>query len=340
MVTGRFFLEISPGEILCGWGPWAAAPEGCEWKIAVLPFKPLGDIRPRFLGATRWEILTREQLARTGIPGVPPPLQWSSSPPADFSRAFQDLQHLIRRGQAHKGVPFAWSQAPCADAVRLWEGFVSLVANIPAHLLVYGAQGDDEAVIGASPEWLFRIEGDKRVLHTMAVAATRWPGQERAANIDEKEHVEHRLVVDDIVARLRPFGTVTTGATAWAPAGKLEHLKTAITLHAHTDLDAAKMLQVLHPTPAMGVFPRTAEAQNWLDTLPGHEIRADFAAPWVVEHRDGRAWALVAIRQIRMRPDHLWIPAGCGVVAASEEEAEWNEIHAKIRTVKETWALA
>ncbi len=340
MVTGRFFLEISPDEILCGWGPWTPAPEGAEWKIAVLPFKPLGDIRPSFLGATRWEILSREDLARTGKPGVQTSLEWHSSSPALFNRAFQDLQGLIKQGLAHKGVPFAWAQAPCANAPLLWEGLVAQVGHLPAHLHAYGAQGDSEAVVGASPEWLFRIERGRRVLHTMALAATRWPGQERAANIDEKEHVEHRMVVDDIVARLRPFGEVITGATAWAPAGKIEHLKTAITLHATADLDPAEMVRLLHPTPAMGVFPRTPAAQHWLDTLPGHEIRADFAAPWVVEHRDGRAWALVAIRQIRLRPDHLWIPAGCGVVAASEEEAEWNEIHAKIRTVKETWALA
>ncbi len=59
----------------------------------------------------------------------------------------------------------------------------------------------------------------------------------------------------------------------------------------------------------------------------------------MVTHRDGRAWAMVALRQIRLRENEIFIPAGCGVVAESVEEVEWKEIQEKINSVKKVWGL-
>lgn len=337
MIDGRFFFEISPDKLLFGVGPWTEATETTEWKIAILPFKPLNGVSPRFLTASRWEILDRAHLSARGSTTKIPALDWTPSHRRNFTRAFEDLQSLIQQNIAHKGVPFAWEQASFDSSPRLWENLLSQVKNLAPHLHAYGAELSDESVVGATPEWLFHM--DSHTLNTMAVAATRWKGQEREFGIEKKEAAEHQWVVDDISARLAPYGKVTLGERLWVSAGELEHLKTPITLQSQKPLNAEEMLALLHPTPAVGVFPRTPAAQKWMDTLPGHEIRADFAAPWVVKHQDGRAWALVALRQIRLRPDHVWIPAGCGVVATSQEEAEWKEIQQKIHSVKKNWGL-
>jgi isochorismate synthase EntC len=337
MITGRFFLEISPDQLLVGEGPWTVAPEEAEWKIAIMPFKPLPGVSPSFLTASRWQIVNRAQLSAQGNASPLPTLKWTPSPRANFTRAFEGLQSLIKDHNIRKGVPFGWEQATFPNSQSLWKNLLFQVKNLPPHLHAYGAELANESVVGATPEWLFHM--DSHTLNTMAVAATRWKGQQRGSGIEDKEATEHQWVVDDIVSRLRSFGDVSLGERRWVSAGELEHLKTPITLHAHRPLIAEDMLALLHPTPAVGVFPRTPVAQKWLDTLPGHEIRADFAAPWVVKHRDGRAFGLVALRQIRLRPDHVWIPAGCGVVATSQEEAEWKEIQQKIQSVKKNWAL-
>jgi len=217
-----------------------------------------------------------------------------------------------------------------------------MAAQIGSELVLYGAQFRDESVLGATPEWLFKIDQDGTRLRTMALAGTRWQNQARTEEQEAKDRYEHQLVVDDVCARLGDFGALECGKTHWRAAGKgLEHLETPITLHASTRLDAAQMVKLLHPTPAVGVFPRSEEAQRWLWDLPGHEWREDFGAPWlVVNNLDQRAWALVGLRQIRLSETALCIPAGCGVVQGSEEEIEWNEIQQKILSVKRQWGLA
>ncbi len=340
MLEGRFFLELSPDLILCGEGPWFEASPDAEWGVAILPFKPLEGVRPSFLTAASLRLVDREGLAGSRKPDSPRDLQWMPSPREEFSRAFDGLQRLIQGKKAQKGVPWAAQSAPLPNARPQWEKLLPRVRALGKELAAYGAELAGESVLGASPEWLFRLDAGGRVLHTMAVAGTRWAAQKRESGIEEKEQHEHRLVVDDIVSRLDPHGDVVLGDTAWAKAGALEHLRTPITLRANRALDPLELVERLHPTPAVGVFPRSDETRAWLDALPGHETRADFAAPWVVRHRDGRAWALVGIRQVRLRENHVWVPAGCGVVAGSEEGAEWDEIQAKIHSVREGWGLA
>jgi menaquinone-specific isochorismate synthase len=239
-----------------------------------------------------------------------------------------------------KGVPWAYQTATFPTAIDQWENLLSRASSLSPDLALYGAELETESVLGATPEWLFRIEAGGRVLHTMALAGTRWPGQERNHVQEKKDAREHELVVNDIQERLSVFGEVTAGKREWFKAGSVEHLRTPIELKAHSVLYAAELLKILHPTPAVGVFPRTPEGQQWLYNLPGHETRADYAAPWVVRNRrDGRVWALVALRQMRLRADHIFIPAGCGVIADSVDEVEWNEIQQKIQSVKSGWGL-
>jgi menaquinone-specific isochorismate synthase len=336
-MKGRFIFEISPNQVLLLEGPWALSSSDAEWEIAIMPFKPHKLDSPRFLNARHSRIVRREDLSG---PSLALSLEWATSPHRDFSQSFQELQELIAAGKVQKGVPWAYQTAPLATATHYWEKLLSRAQMVGPSLVLYGAELESESVLGATPEWLFRIEAGGRVLHTMALAGTRWPGQERNHVQEKKDAREHELVVNDIQQRLSVFGEVTAGKCEWFKAGSVEHLRTPIELKAHSVLDATELLKILHPTPAVGVFPRTPEGQEWLYSLPGHETRADYAAPWVVRNRrDGRVWALVALRQMRLRADHIFIPAGCGVIADSLDEVEWNEIQQKIQSVKKGWGL-
>lgn len=341
MVEGRFIFEISPNQILLLEGPWDASSEGAEWEIAIMPFKPLSKDSPRFLNARRSRIVGREELSQCGKGLEFPKLDFHSSGREIFTTSFQELQALIATKKAMKGVPWAYQSAQLLEATSYWADALKNASKIGPELVLYGAEMAHESVLGATPEWLFKIDSGGLKLHTMALAGTRWTNQERTPEQEKKDALEHALVVENIRDNLRPFGKVTTGSTNWVKAGSVEHLKTAIELVAEIALDAIEMLKVLHPTPAVGVFPRTPEALEWLHGLPGHETRADFAAPWVVRNKvDGRAWALVALRQIRLRLNEVFIPAGCGVVAGSNVEVEWREIQEKILSVKKCWGLA
>lgn len=340
MIAGRYFFEISPGKILLMEGPWSASTSDTEWEIAIMPFKPVQGVSPSFLNARRVSFVGREELPRLANGNIPSNLVWRQSDRAVFQKSFRELQALIQQGLATKGVPWGFQTAHFPKAQRLWQELLARTPQISPGLTLYGAELASEAVLGASPEWLFRIEEGGQTLTTVALAGTRWPGQVRDETQEKKDAREHQLVVEDIVRRLRPFGDVTTGERSWRSAGLVEHLHTPITLHSSLKLDVSELVAALHPTPAVGVFPRTAAALKWQDDLPGHEVRADFAAPWIVRHRgDGRAWALVALRQVRLRENEIFIPAGCGVIADSVEEVEWKEIQEKIHSVKLAWGL-
>jgi menaquinone-specific isochorismate synthase len=337
MLKGRFIFEIAPNQVLLCEGPWSSASSDAEWEIAILPFKPLNEDSPSFLNARHVRIVRREDLSHSTIQ---PQLHWQTSARNEFTKSFQELKSLIQTRKAQKGVPWAYQVAHYPAALALWDQLLTKAQALSPDLTIYGAELAQESVLGASPEWLFRIDKGGRVLHTMALAGTRWHGQERGPQVEEKDRQEHQLVVDDICTRLKNFGQVERGACQWWRAGSVEHLRTPIKLVSPKPLDANEMVALLHPTPAVGVFPRTPEATRWLYELPGHERRADFGAPWVVKNnKDGRAWALVALRQVRLSDNEVFIPAGCGVVADSVDEVEWNEIQQKIQSVKLAWGL-
>lgn len=342
MLEGRFFLELSPDEILLCEGPFqpSSESEGLPWEIAILPFKPLSSNSPRFLNAKRSQIVRREHLSQCANKKGPKNLIFTPSNRTLFTQSFEALKKLIHDGKAIKGVPWAYQSASYEKARFVFDKLLERAPSLPASLVLYGAELKDESVLGASPEWLFRISQRGQTLETLALAGTRWPGQERLAQIENKDAFEHELVVKEIVGRLAPFGQVELGERVWVKAASVEHLKTPITLKSEKVLDPVEMLSLLHPTPAVGVFPRTQEAEKWLYELPFHEERADFAAPWVVRNtKDHRAWALVGIRQVRLKENSIMIPAGCGVVSDSVEEVEWQEIQEKIKSVKKGWGL-
>ena len=341
MLEGRFFLELSPDEILLCEGPFEpSGSSGSPWEIAILPFKPVSLNSPRFLNAKRSQIVRREDLSQCAKGKAPQNLIFSTSERALFTKSFASLKGLMDQGLALKGVPWAYQSAPLKEAGTFFESFLARIPHIPPSLALYGAQMREVSVLGASPEWLFRIFDDGKTLETVALAGTRWPGQNRLPQIENKDAFEHELVVKQIYDRLAPLGQVNLGERSWVRAASVEHLKTPIRLESATVLDPVKMLELLHPTPAVGVFPRSPEAQDWLYGLPYSEMRGDFAAPWVVRNtQDHRAWALVGIRQLRLRGDEVIIPAGCGVVSDSIEEVEWQEIQEKILSVKKGWGL-
>ena len=90
----------------------------------------------------------------------------------------------------------------------------------------YGSVDGEEGFIGATPEILFRSEA--RGYETMALAGTRDRSEAYALLEDEKEMREHRIVIDDIVRRLSPFGNVAIDQTEILTLPALAHLSTTI----------------------------------------------------------------------------------------------------------------
>jgi menaquinone-specific isochorismate synthase len=190
-------------------------------------------------------------------------------------------------------------------------------------------------MIGATPELLFRSEA--RGYATMALAGTRAIDRADELLRDAKELREHRLVVDDIVRRLAPFGNVEVGPLGVLELPSIAHLATPIRFEesgGSEKMSFAEMVRRLHPTAALGVSPRNDAGERWLREADRGMKRRTFGAPFGLEREDGRGIALVAIRNVQWQGSSIRVGSGAGLLPESRLEREFEELRQKRDQVK------
>jgi menaquinone-specific isochorismate synthase len=295
--------------------------------------------------------LTRAEWQRRFPAGVVRPTipEWGAPDEGRFVDGFRTLMARLDAGSLRKGVPITVMKAPVDpdDAPALFAQVISHVPELPANLFAYGfyrpasetGTGSPEFLVGATPELLFELHGDRR-LSTMAVAGTRRAGG-RTARLDAspKDRVEHQSVVEDLLSQLATWGRPTASRTEVRSFGQLEHLAVDIQLEANATLDFEAVARRLHPTPALGVYPRGEAGDAWLSAIDPRGERKRFGAPFGLRWPSGAGRCLVAIRNLQYRDGQLEIWAGCGVVSQSRYGDEWQEVLDKMHAVRALWGL-
>ncbi len=192
------------------------------------------------------------------------------------------------------------------------------------------------AFIGTSPERLYHRHD--RFLKTEAIAGTRHRGASVEIDLElsdalqtsAKDRREHQLVVanlQDILGELCETIEIEPRSTI-LKLNKVQHLYTQCRGILKADLTDAEILPKLHPTPAVGGFPRIPALELIRQLEPFQ--RGWYAAPvgWV--GYDDAEFA-VAIRSGLIDGDRLLLFAGAGIVEGSQSDEEWAEIENKIR---------
>ena len=195
------------------------------------------------------------------------------------------------------------------------------------------------AFFGATPETLVRLEGC--VVATMGLAGSAQRGESPAqdaafgqALLDSaKDQHEHRVVVEAIRRRLEPICAAL--AIADTPEllklSNIQHLFTPIQGELLESKSIFELVELLHPTPALGGAPR-ADALVFIDQnepVP----RGWYAAPVGVVDRHLAGTFGVAIRSAVTEYERVWLHAGAGIVAASDPQMEWDETALKFRPI-------
>ncbi len=201
------------------------------------------------------------------------------------------------------------------------------------HFLFQSPGGD--AFVGATPERLFRRKG--RSIWSEAVAGTRPRGETTVADErlreellhSEKDQREHEYVRRSIGETLRPLCArldVDAAASEMALA-RGRHLVSGIHGTLRDGVTTLDLLEGLHPTPAVGGYPKDA-AQAAIRRLEPFD-RGWYAGPvgWI--GRDAAEFA-VALRCGLVRERRLSLFSGAGIVLGSTPDAEWEEIEHKI----------
>jgi len=211
----------------------------------------------------------------------------------------------------------------------------SLKAATPGCFHFYAEPEDGTAFIGASPERLFRRDG--RSVESEAVAGTRPRGASPADDEglrDEllhsvKDRAEHSYVSKGIREALGPLceELEIEDHVSEMKLARGRHLMSKVRGTLREGVTDAALLDTMHPTPAVGGYPRSGALEEIRDLEPFD--RGWYAGPigWISAEASEFA---VGLRSGLVRGRTLALFSGAGIVTGSVPDEEWAEIEQKI----------
>ncbi len=205
-----------------------------------------------------------------------------------------------------------------------------------------------EAIVGASPEMLVRVEG--RHVETHPIAGTRRRGatpdedQRLAEELrrNEKERAEHVMLVDlgrNDIGRVAEIGSVRVPQfMALERYSHVMHLVSRVEGRLADDRDRLDALVATFPAGTLTGAPKIRAMQ----IIGGLEPTRRGLYGGAVGYLDfaGNLDFCIAIRTIAMRGQHAEIQAGAGIVADSLPAAEYEETRDKARALIQALEMA
>lgn len=195
--------------------------------------------------------------------------------------------------------------------------------------------------LGASPERLVSLQGQKLITDALAGSAPR--GQTLSTDTalstgllnSEKDLREHQVIVDFIHQHLAKLDIIPRPSPPphLLQLPNIQHLQTLITANVPAHLHVLDILAELHPTPAVAGAPRDIACEE----IRRYESfdRQLYAAPLGWVDHEGNGEFIVGIRSALIDGCHTRLYAGAGIVAGSDPDRELAEIGLKLQTLLE-----
>ncbi len=260
-------------------------------------------------------------------------------PRAEWQEIVASAVQKIHKGEFEKVVLARTVQVSGNEAFNIPATLLRLRKSYPgAH--VFAIQRGDRYFVGATPERL--VCGVDGQIQTIALAgsARRGATQEEDERLGREEllnnpknQAEHAVVVTTIRNALERLSSRIWVADAphVLKLKNIQHLETPIVgdlLPGHSILEA---IEDLHPTPAVGGYPRlpALAAIRSMEQLD----RGWYASPigWI--GMSGNGEFAVALRSALVDGANATLFAGCGIVADSDPESEYQESCLKLQVM-------
>ncbi len=261
-------------------------------------------------------------------------INWQDADPTSFQQQFNWLQRQINAGDLLKGLPITVQYGECFTAVSKIE-ILKNILHKKSEQYLYGFWCQATGCIGFTPEIL--IDSKNGEISTMALAGT-WSKQSEILPDFKNSKIqnEHQIVVRDILSQLSDHALILKSEVEVLELEYLYHLKTRLR---YLSADIKKFIQKLHPTAALGLFPRSKKMFTEFEKFELQRQRQNFGAPFGFIGKK-QSFLLVAIRNIFWNEKKISIYSGCGVTAESDFKTEWLELEAKRNSVKKTFGLS
>lgn len=276
---------------------------------------------------------------------MPPPEQEGHISIFDSGNARKQWQNLVHnaldaisRGLAKKIVAARMIRATSTTPFAVPNIVKRLHAKNPkATVFAFGRCGT--YFVGATPEIL--ITAKERSFQTMALAgsAPRSGDPARDAElgqallVSDKDRIEHDFVVQAVLRSLQPHceTLVADSAPSLHKLHKVQHLVTHFKGNLSSGQNLLDIVAHLHPTPAVGGAP-TEFALAFLREYESID-RGWYAGPvgWLDAENNGEF--MVALRSGVICGENAALFAGCGLVANSDPDMEYQETRFKFSTM-------
>jgi len=203
-------------------------------------------------------------------------------------------------------------------------------------------------VVGASPELLLQVQGDRLTTHPIAGTRPRGatPAEDDALTeqlkADPKERAEHVMLVDlgrnDLGRVARP-GTVTvTKYMEVERYSHVMHLVSHVEARLRGDADALDALRAVFPAGTLSGAPKVRAMQ--LIAAAERERRGLYGGAVGYLGYDGNLDTAITIRSAVLKDGLAHIHTGAGIVAGSVPEREFEETGHKAASMRRAIELA
>jgi len=276
----------------------------------------------------------------------PAPLEFTPNQTRDqFEAAVRHIQEDIAAGEIYQAV--LSQRFDATTTASPFDVYRALRHVNPSPYMFFIRMGA-EAIVGASPEMLVRVEG--RHVETHPIAGTRRRGatededRELAEELrtNEKECAEHVMLVDlgrNDIGRVAEIGSVRVAEyMAIERYSHVMHLVSRVEGLLAANRDRLDALVAAFPAGTLTGAPKIRAMQIVGALEPtrrglygGAVGYLDFA---------GNLDFCIAIRTITMRDGEVRIQAGAGVVADSTPAAEYEETRDKARALMQALDMA
>jgi anthranilate synthase component 1 len=261
----------------------------------------------------------------------------------DAIAAGEAIQVVLARRQSF-GLPEDPATGEPLDGIALYR---SLRRVNPSPYLFF-VRTPTFDVVGASPELLLQVEGDKLTTHPIAGTRPRGADAREDALLaeqlqrDPKERAEHVMLVDlgrNDLGRVSRPGTVTVSKYMEVERySHVLHLVSHVEGRLRPDLDALDALRAVFPAGTLSGAPKVRAMQ--LIAAAEGERRGLYGGAVGYLGYDGNLDTAITIRSAVLKDGQAHVHTGAGIVAGSVPEREFEETEHKAAALRRAIELA
>jgi anthranilate synthase component 1 len=198
-----------------------------------------------------------------------------------------------------------------------------------------------EILIGSSPETLVKLENGVSLVRPIAGTRPRGATAEKDIALeksligDEKERAEHLMLVDlgrnDIGRTAKPGSVLVADFMHVERYSHVMHLVSSVEGQLRDDCDAFDLVATAFPAGTLSGAPKIRAMEIIHELEPGP--RGFYGGAVGYFSCDGNMDLAITIRTIQVSGRRLKVQAGCGIVADSVPEMEYQETLNKARAL-------